>query len=120
MSSKAIRDIHVALFVGLMVASPLSSLAVIFFPTILSGSELVAICATGILTLGVLRFRYGGCPLTILENNAIEREGGIPYRSNCISYYLGRWIGIHLPVYASPIITVGLMAAPIAVGIFYS
>ncbi len=119
MRSRVILAAHTAMFATLVVASPSTSLAVIYYPNLLSGFYLVCLCATGIAISSYLWHKFGGCPCTLKEKEALMREGKEVFEGACLTHYIHKWFGIRLPEWSSTALPIGLMAVPLIVGLLH-
>src|SRR5947208_56341 len=87
---------HTILFVSFISASLLSSYLVL--TRHLHGGEVLL--GFGILALLIAAFWLpfkGGCPFTVWEREALQRERKPAYEGSCILHYAKQWFGIQLP-----------------------
>ena len=119
MRSSVILAIHTAMFATLMLASPSLSMTVIYYPEVVSGAQLLALSVTGILvTFGLWR-KYGQCPLTEREKEALINEGKQPYDGPWFSHYARVWFGLHLTERFGTFFSLAFLVGPMPVGIIY-
>ncbi len=116
-SAKLILAAHTAMFLVFLAASLGGSAFAIWRPDLLPGLWLAGTFGVLGAVMAWLFWRWGDCPLTIWEKEALIREGHTTYEGMCLPHYLREWFGISLSKSVGNSITRSLGAAPIIAGI---
>ncbi len=117
MRSHHINALHTAMFAGLMILSPTTSLVTIYYPATLPGRCLAYLCIIGIVTTLILWRAAGECPCTKYEREAMLREEIVPYTGPWLAHYANKWFGLRISTRTSSTIPMVLLAVPLLMGI---
>lgn len=119
MKSKHILIFHTILFFSFVIGSTTSSVIMILYPALLPGRYVFAtLVILAVLIVGSWSL-FGGCPLTVWENNGYEREKpGSSYRGSCFVRYAKKWLNINFPEKFNGYVPIAFLVLPAIISLF--
>ena len=118
MLSRLYLFLHTVFLFGLIGLCLLSPLIKAAYPAEFRQYFLWIIVGMGLL-LKIAWEVFGGCPLTVWENNARRREGRRTYKESCTNHYTEKWFGWRPPEWFSSALPFTALAIPLITGFFF-